>query len=138
MNRALIAAACLALAGCAQKSPEQQIVADAAEAMGGASRILAVKTLIVEGEGTNGNLGQDMTMEATSQRFDVSGYRRAVDVANGRMRIEQTRTPNFAYFQGQAPQKQVFGVADRTAYNVAPNGTVVRGHTRRARTAPTD
>jgi glyoxylase-like metal-dependent hydrolase (beta-lactamase superfamily II) len=128
MTRTLVAlSACIALTACTQKTPEQQIVADAADAMGGAQKIVAVKTLLVEGEGTNGNLGQDMTMEATSQRFDVTGYRRAVDLATGRMRIEQTRTPNFPYFQGQASQKQVLGVADRVAYNVAPNGTVARG-----------
>jgi glyoxylase-like metal-dependent hydrolase (beta-lactamase superfamily II) len=65
-------------------------------------------------------------MDATGQRFDVTGYLRRIDIATGRMRIEQTRTPNFSYFQGQAPQKQVFGVADRVAYNIAPNGTATR------------
>jgi glyoxylase-like metal-dependent hydrolase (beta-lactamase superfamily II) len=124
---------CAALAACARKTPEQQIVADAADALGGQSRILAVKTLVIEGEGTNGNLGQDMTMEATSQRFDVSGYRRSVDLVSGRMRVEQTRTPNFAYFQGQAPQKQVLGIADRVAYNIAPNGNAARASEAAAR-----
>ncbi len=122
----LVAVVCAGLAACAQKTPEQQVVDDAAAAMGGVSRILAVKTLVIEGEGTNGNLGQDMTMESTSQRFDVTGYRRMIDLTNGRMRIEQTRTPNFAYFQGQQPQQQVLGVADGVAYNVAPNGTASR------------
>jgi glyoxylase-like metal-dependent hydrolase (beta-lactamase superfamily II) len=126
MTRHLLAIGCLALVACSQKTPEQQIVADAADALGGARRLLAIKTLVIEGEGTNGNLGQDMTMEASSQRFDVTGYRRVVDLVNGRMRIEQTRTPNFPYFQGQTPQKQVFGVADRVAYNVAPSGTATR------------
>ena len=32
----------------------------------------------------------------------LTGYKRAIDVAGGRARTEQTRTPNFAYFQGQA------------------------------------
>lgn len=40
----------------------------------------------------------------------VSGYKRSIDLAGGRARIEQTRTPNFQYFQGQAPQKQVLGI----------------------------
>ena len=108
------------------KSPEQQIINDAADAMGGTRRILAVKTLVLEGEGTNGNLGQDMTMDASGQRFDVTGYRRLIDLTGGRMRIEQMRTPNFPYFQGQAPQKQVFGVGDRVAYNILPNGNATR------------
>src|SRR5262245_30377903 len=110
---------------CAPKSPEQQIVADAASALGGRDRILAVKTITIEG--TNGNLGQDMTMEATGELFNVTGYRRVVDVANNASRTEQTRTPNFAYFQGPQPQKQVFGIAgDGVAYAVAANGNATR------------
>jgi glyoxylase-like metal-dependent hydrolase (beta-lactamase superfamily II) len=119
----VIAAA--AISACSQP-PEQQIVADAASALGGKSRILAVKTLVIEGEGTNGNLGQDMTMDAASQQFVVSGYKRSVDVVNLRARTEQTRTPNFAYFQGPQAQKQVLGVDGDVGYNVAPNGNATR------------
>src|SRR5262245_47859823 len=103
--------ALISSAACAPKSPEQQIVADAASALGGREKILAVKTITIEGEGTNGNLGQDMTMESTGQRFDVTAYKRVIDVMNASSRTEQTRTPNFAYFQGPQPQKQVFGVS---------------------------
>ena len=48
----------LCCSACAQSTPEQQIVNDAAAAMGGRDRILAVKTLVIEGDGKNGNLGQ--------------------------------------------------------------------------------
>ena len=118
--------AAVLLTGCTRATPEQQIVHDAASALGGRARILALKTLVLEGEGTNGNLGQDMTPEATSQTFTVTGYKRAVDLAGGRVRIEQTRTPNFTYFQGQAPQKQILGLDGDVAYNVAANGTATR------------
>src|SRR5215216_6422610 len=97
-------------ATCTKATPEQQIINDAAAALGGRDRILAVKTIVIEGDGSNGNLGQDMTMEASGQKFMLSGYKRAIDVAGTRARIEQTRTPNFAYFQGPQPQKQVLGV----------------------------
>src|SRR4030095_4899344 len=73
----LLAAA--SLSACTQATPEQQIVNDAAEALGGTERIQAVKTLVLEGEGTNGNLGQDMTPDATGQTFTVTGYRRGGD-----------------------------------------------------------
>jgi len=119
-------AAAILLSGCSSATPEQQIVNDAARALGGRDRILAVKTLVLEGEGTNGNLGQDMTPEATGQTFTVTGYKRSVDVAGGRARIEQTRTPNFTYFQGQQPQKQVLGIDGDVAYNVAADGTGTR------------
>src|SRR5215510_13731755 len=79
MNRTVLLFIVLASAsGCAPKVP---VVDDAASALGGRSRILAVKTLVIEGEGTNGNLGQDMTMEATVQAFQLSGYKRSIDVA---------------------------------------------------------
>ena len=112
--------------GCARPTPEQQIVNDAAAALGGSGKIQAVKTLVIEGEGTNGNLGQDVRMEATSQTFTLTLYKRAVDLAAGRARIEQTRTPNFPYFQGQQPQKQVLGIDGDLGFNVAPNGTATR------------
>ena len=116
----------LCCSACAQSTPEQQIVNDAAAAMGGRDRILAVKTLVIEGDGKNGNLGQDMTPEATGQAFILSDYKRAIDLAGHRARLEQTRTPNFAYFQGMAPQKQVQGLDGEVAYTVAANGTAAR------------
>ena len=62
MSRATCLLTALTIAaGCTTRSPEQQIVEDAAEALGGRDRILAIRTLTIEGEGTNGNLGQDMT-----------------------------------------------------------------------------
>jgi len=115
-----------ASAACSTAPPEQQIVNDAASALGGRDKILAVRTIVIEGEGINGNLGQDMTPEATGQQFNVTGYTRTIDVAAGQARIEQTRTPNFAYFQGAQPQKQVFGVAGDVGYNVAANGNATR------------
>ena len=121
---ALLATA--ALVGCSQPSPEQQIVNDAAQALGGRDRITAVKTLVVEGAGTQYNLGQDVTPGASGQTFTVSGYKRAVDVAGGRVRTELTRQPNFTFFQGPAAQTQVAGLDGAVGFNVAPNGTATR------------
>lgn len=126
IGRVLVTAATVCTAACTRTSPERQTIEDAAAAMGGRDRILAVKSLVIEGDGTNGNLGQDLTPEATTELFTLSGYRRAIDVAGRRVRIEQTRTPNFAYFQGTAPQKQVLGLDAEIAYNVAANGTATR------------
>ena len=74
MCLALVAA--VTLSACASSTSEQQAVNDAAAALGGSSKIEAVKTVVIEGEGTNGNFGQDVTPEATSQRWTVSGYKR--------------------------------------------------------------
>jgi glyoxylase-like metal-dependent hydrolase (beta-lactamase superfamily II) len=131
--------AAISLSACARQAPEKQIVDDAAAAMGGRDRILAVKTLVLEGEGRNGNLGQDMTPESSSQGFTVTGYKRTVDVAAaGRARVEQTRTPTFPYFQGQAPQKQVLGVAGDVAYNVGAAGNATRASNAVAKDRRTD
>jgi Metallo-beta-lactamase superfamily len=122
----IVLAAAAAISACSQQPPERQIISDAASALGGRSRILAVKTIVIEGEGTDGNLGQDMTMDASSQAFVVTGYKRSVDLVNLRARTEQTRTPNFAYFQGPQAQKQVLGVDGDVGYNVSPNGNATR------------
>src|SRR6266511_1784150 len=116
---------CLAVAGCSQP-PERQIVSDAVNAVGGQTKLMAVKTFVLEGEGSNANLGQDMTMDASDQRFIVSGYKRSVDLVNQRARTEQTRTPNFAYFQGPQPQKQVLSLDGAVSFNIAPNGNNTR------------
>ena len=121
----LVAVTC---AACSRATPEQQIVNDAAEALGGRDRILAVKTLVIEGEGAQYNLGQDATPAAHGQTFTVSTYRRAIDVAGGRARTELARTPDFRYFQGQAQTKQVNGIDGTLAYNVAANGNATRAN----------
>jgi hypothetical protein len=68
------------------------------------------ESLVIEGAGVNGNLGQDVTPEARSQVFNVTAYKRAIDIAGVRARTEQTRTPGFTYFQGQQPQTQIIGI----------------------------
>jgi len=129
----LVFVSVLTATACARPTPERRTIDAAAAALGGRTRILAVKTLVIEGEGTNGNLGQEMTPQASTQTFTVTGYRFALDAAGGRWRIDQTRTPNFTYFQGQAGQKQVLGLDRDVAYNVAPNGTATRLSTAQAK-----
>ncbi len=114
------------LGACAQPTMEQQILEDATAALGGRGRIEAVTTLSIEGEGVMGNLGQDMTPDATSQTFTISDYMQVADLTTGRMRVERTRTPNFNYFRGKDPMKQVFGIDGDVAYDVAPDGSATR------------
>lgn len=116
----------LALAGCAPPTPEQQFLNDAAAAVGGRDRIDAARTLVIEGEGVNYNLGQDLRPEAATQRFAITGYKREIDVANRRQRVQQTRTPQFTYFQGPQPQTQILGLDGAVAFNVNPAGTATR------------
>jgi len=116
----------LALAGCSRLTPEQQFINDATAALGGRSRIDAVKTLTIEGTGVNYNLGQDMKPDAATQTFEVTGYKRQIDIANGRQRVEQTRTPKFAYFQGPQPQTQIQSLDGPIAFNLNAAGAAAR------------
>jgi glyoxylase-like metal-dependent hydrolase (beta-lactamase superfamily II) len=118
--------AALTLSGCTAQPPEQQFITDAMTAVGGRSRVEAVKTVVIEGGGVNYNLGQDMKPEAATQTFAVSEYTRQIDVANGRQRVQQTRTPKFAYFQGPQAQTQVLGLDGDIAFNVNPAGQASR------------
>ncbi len=107
---------------CSQATPQQQFIDDAMQAVGGRSAVEAAKTLTIEGEGVNYNLGQDMKPEASDQQFVIAAYKRHIDLANGRQRVEQTRTPKFAYFQGPQPQTQIQGLDGAIAYNVNAQG----------------
>lgn len=134
MTRSLPLALLVAgLTACTPAPPEQLAVNQAAEALGGRDRLLGIRTLVLSGEGTQWNVGQDMTIDATGQTFAVTGYRRAMDLAGGRMRVEQTRTPNFLYFQGQAPQTQAFGLDGDVAYAVSASGGISRSSAQAAK-----
>lgn len=113
------------VAGCARPTPEMQIVQDAVEAVGGKESIQAVKTLAIEGQGENYNLGQNLTPEAPLPVFDVTAYRRVIDLENGRWRQEQTRVAR-PPAGNTAPQKQVAALDGNVAFNVAPSGAATR------------
>ena len=127
-RRQLFVPALLAAAlGCAETPIEQRIVNDAVAALGGRDRLLAARTIALEdGSGRQFNLGQDMRPGANGQTFAVSALTRRIDLAAGRARTEMTRTPNFQYFQGQAPQRQIQGIDGSVGYNVGANDTATR------------
>jgi glyoxylase-like metal-dependent hydrolase (beta-lactamase superfamily II) len=112
--------------GCAQPTLDQRILGDAVAALGGRERVLAVRTLVLEGEGTHFNLGQDMRPGARDQTFAVTAFTRRMDLTAERSRTELTRTPSFAYFQGPAAQRQVQGVDGAIGYNINTSGVATR------------
>jgi glyoxylase-like metal-dependent hydrolase (beta-lactamase superfamily II) len=118
--------AALIVANCQARTPEQQFIEDALRALGEKTRVESVKTITIEGKGVDYNLGQDMRPEAATQTFEITNYKRQIDVEHGRQRIEQTRTPKFAYFQGQQPQVQTQSLDGEVAFNVGPNGQAAR------------
>lgn len=111
------------------QAPEQQIVDDAAQALGGRDRILAVRTLLVEGQGKDFSFGQGARpdeMGSESDPWKVTGYRRAYDLAAGRSRFEQTRVSLDAFYAGPDPAKSVQGLDGMVAYDVGETGTPSR------------
>jgi glyoxylase-like metal-dependent hydrolase (beta-lactamase superfamily II) len=116
----------LVLSGCTPKTPEQQFIDDAMRAVGGRDKVIAAKSIVIEGTGVNYNLGQDMKPEAATQQFAITGYRRQINTEQGKQRIEQVRTPKFAYFQGPQPQTQIQVLDGDIAFNVGANGAATR------------
>jgi glyoxylase-like metal-dependent hydrolase (beta-lactamase superfamily II) len=113
-------------AACAPPTPEEQFVNDLATALGGRDRVTAARVWSAEGEATQYNLGQDMRPGAATQTFSVAGYTRHIDLGALRVSVAMVRTPNFPYFQGQAPQRQAFGIDGETVYTVNAAGTAAR------------
>ncbi len=122
------AVAILFLTACAEAPvpAEQQFIDDVATALGGGATIEAANTLIVEGQGSMQNVGQDMTPESADLKFELSDYKLAIDLASGSSRTEQVRTPQFIYFRGQAPTQQIFGLDGDVAYGIGPDGSAGR------------
>ena len=111
-------------AACGTPSPGLQVVDDTAEALGGRARVEAVRTLVLEGEGEQPNIGQNMAPDADLPVWTVTQYKRTLDLENGRMRVQATRVPAFPF--PVAEQRQDFGVDGEVAYTVNANGMAAR------------
>ena len=99
----------------------------AARAMGGRERLLAVRTLVLEGAGEIPHLGQNHTPFADT-KFEVTSFRRAYDFQNSRMFQDLTRVPRFRTANTN-PQRLRVGVdaaTDTVAYNVGANDVMTR------------
>ena len=78
----------------AQK-PGGPLIAEVAQAMGGKDRVLAARTLVLEGTGENYNLGQNILPDAPLPVYAVTSFKRSIDFANRRWLQDQTREPRF-------------------------------------------
>jgi glyoxylase-like metal-dependent hydrolase (beta-lactamase superfamily II) len=124
--RIVVYAFMLSLAGSSLLA--QSAALDAAAAtMGGKDRILAVRTLVLEGTGTQLNFGQNVAPFAASQ-FEVTAWRRAFDFANRRWFMDLTRVPKFTT-GNMSPQRQrtgLDGAPNGVAYNIGNNDNMIR------------
>lgn len=115
------------VAGCERLTPEQQLVQTLARTFGGEAVVQATGVLTLEGTGVQYNLGQDLRPGLAGQTFTVTAYRREYDLTSPRLRVTQTRTPTFSYFQGPQAQTQVQGVDGDVAYGASGDGASSRG-----------
>ena len=126
--RALVFATLCAnlISGCHRSAtPERQAIEDVANAMGGRERILAVKTLTVEGDGDSPNVGQNTTPDSELPDWKVTEFKRVIDLEHQRMRVQQVRTAQFL-FAGPNTQRQAVGLDGNTAFNIGENGKTTR------------
>ena len=115
--------ACTMLLPAAAQTPEQQIVNDAATALGGRDHVMAVKTMLLEGAGnfvgiTSLRYDDDIGFKsAIEQLRDV---KRAYDLANTRARFELTRMVEYVFYIGDAPTRTIQGLDGTVAFNINP------------------
>ena len=119
--RLIVTLVIAAAAGCNRRPPELQAVVDAADAMGGRDRILAVKTLTIDGEGSAPNAGQNTMPDSDLPVWKVTQFKRTIDLQNHRMRTEQVRVAQFL-FANSNTQRQDQGLDGDVAFNAGPNG----------------
>ena len=134
MQRLLVLVLAAGLAGaCARTPPEQQILNDAAQALGGRDRILAIRTLTLEGSGTDGAVGGSATPDTPPNTFTITEYRREYDLANGRMGLQQVRTAQFPFALAVVNRQNQVLDGD-VAFNVGANGMPARANDEAAQT----
>src|ERR1700722_107981 len=125
MNIKVAAIALFVGAAAFGQSPEMTVVTRAAEALGGKDKVLAVRTLVIEGSGINPNVGQNPLPDSPLLNWNVPEFKRSLDLANGRMRVEQHRIAAFD-FALATDVHQNMGLDGAVAFNLNPDGTAQR------------
>jgi glyoxylase-like metal-dependent hydrolase (beta-lactamase superfamily II) len=126
MKRALSTILAAALLCSCGRAPELKAVKAASEALGGQDKILAVRTLTIEGEGENSNLGQNLTPDAPLTVWKVTNFKRTIDFAKrldqARMRVEQVRTAQFPFALATVSRQNMV-LDGNVAWNVNEDGS---------------
>jgi glyoxylase-like metal-dependent hydrolase (beta-lactamase superfamily II) len=122
-------ASLLAQSGAA--TPPAQLIAGAAEALGGSARLMAVRTLAIDGEGVQWANAGGVSPLAEPNRTKITGYTRVFDIANRRMRITQTGTIQYPFALGlrnQLDQRLDGDIAFGAGGRGAAPGTLARAN----------
>src|SRR5215212_65747 len=111
------------------QSAAQQIINDAAAALGGKERLLAVKTLMIEGGGHDFQVDQEFAYDELGSQFlayQLRDYKRSFDLVNRRGRFEQVRESQFTIFNGERPQQTIQALDGDIAFNIGGEGSATR------------
>src|SRR6187549_3767591 len=118
----------------AQPRGPEAFVTRAADALGGAARLRAVKSITVAGYGEaaymNGGGNISASPDAPQKWVSIPEYEKTIDLEHGRMRVRQRNHQNFVFaglagYLGGTNAAVVFLDGD-VAYNMGPNGRPVR------------
>jgi hypothetical protein len=129
----VVAVASVSFVAAQQRTPAT-FVARAAEALGGAARLQAVKTITVAGYGEaaymNGGGNISASPDAPQKWVSIPEYEKTIDLEHGRMRVRQRNHQNFVFaglagYLG-APNPGVALLDGDVAYILAANGRAAR------------
>jgi glyoxylase-like metal-dependent hydrolase (beta-lactamase superfamily II) len=115
----------LAMAAIAWGQSGMDAIGKAAEALGGKERIMAVKTLVIEGSGVAPNIGQNPHPEGPLPTWWVPDFKRSIDLANHRARTEQHRIGMFP-FALPTDNRQSLSLDGDVAFNINADGRAQR------------
>ena len=130
----VLVVASVALSGAQPRNASTAFVTRAAEALGGAARLRAIKTITVSGYGEaaymNGGGNISASPDAPQKWVSIPEYEKTIDLEHGRMRVRQRNHQNFV-FAGLAgylggTNAAVVSLDGDVAYNMGPNGRPVR------------
>src|SRR6187399_242760 len=142
----VLVVASVALSGAQPRDASTAFVTRAAEALGGAARLRAIKTITVSGYGEaaymNGGGNISASPDAPQKWVSIPEYEKTIDLEHGRMRVRQRNHQNFVFaglagFLGAATPNTVY-LDGQIAYNIGQNGTAIRGTEAAARTRRLD
>jgi glyoxylase-like metal-dependent hydrolase (beta-lactamase superfamily II) len=109
-----------------------ELITRIAEALGGKARILALKTLTIEGYGQlayqNGGGNITSSIDAPQKWMDVNDYVRVTDLEHGRSRVRQRQVNDFVFALAQSMKGVVNtqAIDGEVAFNLSPTGAATR------------
>ena len=117
-----------------QAQNAMQVIQNAAAAIGGKDRIQNVKTLLLEGQGTDLDQGFTIRPADDVQAFYyLLDFKRQLDIPNERMLVDQLRASAWPFAAERTVNNQTFGIDGDVAYNINGNGNAARAPTAQAR-----